>query len=177
MSPHEHLTLMPADERLDLLAPPVAAVIWSLPSARVFEIDPDLADTAALCAAYDLPLSTSANCVVVTGRRAGQERHAACVALATTRVNVNSVVRRRLDVRKVSFSPREATVANTGMEFWWDHAPWASPGMANLDRCRSGRNRRSGGRVRYADVQTRRIADRSLAVARNRGGSGVGHCP
>ncbi len=114
---HAHLTTFPAGERPDLLAPPVAAVIAALPSARVFEIDPACADTATLCETYGLPLSTSANCVIVTGRRAGEERHAACVALATTKVNVNTVVRKRLDVRKVSFSPREAAVANTAMEY------------------------------------------------------------
>ena len=87
-----------------------------MPDVRVAEIDPDLADTAALCAAYDLPLSTSANCVVVTGRRGGEKRHAACVVLATTRADVNGLVRRRLDARKASFASTEFATTATGME-------------------------------------------------------------
>src|SRR6187200_1552948 len=111
------LDTTPALERPDLLAPSVAAAVATLTDVRVAEIDPDLADTAALCAAYGLPLSTSANCVVVTGRRGGEERHAACVVLATTRADVNGLVRRRLDARKASFAPMDDAVALTGMEY------------------------------------------------------------
>lgn len=102
---------------MDLLAPSVAAAVAALPGVRVAEIDPELADTAALCAAYDLPLSTSANCVVVTGRRGGEERHAACVVLATARADVNGFVRRRLDARKASFAATDFATSASGMEF------------------------------------------------------------
>jgi prolyl-tRNA editing enzyme YbaK/EbsC (Cys-tRNA(Pro) deacylase) len=83
----------------------------------VAPIDPDLAETAALCEAYDVPLDISANCVVVTGKRAGVERHAACVVLATTRADVNGLVRRRLDARKASFAATDFATEATGMEF------------------------------------------------------------
>jgi prolyl-tRNA editing enzyme YbaK/EbsC (Cys-tRNA(Pro) deacylase) len=59
----------------------------------------------------------SANCVVVAGRRGGEERVAACMVLATTRADVNGVVRRRLDVRKASFMSMEMAVEATGMEY------------------------------------------------------------
>jgi prolyl-tRNA editing enzyme YbaK/EbsC (Cys-tRNA(Pro) deacylase) len=111
------LDLAAAGERLDLLAPPVATAIDQVPTAQVAPIDPDLADTAALCAAYDVPLEISANCVVVTGRRAGVERHAACVVLATTRADVNGIVRRRLDARKASFAATDFATEATGMEY------------------------------------------------------------
>ncbi len=111
------LDTAPATLRPDLLAPSVAAAVATVPDVRVAEIDPDLADTAALCAAYDLPLSTSANCVVVTGRRGGEERHAACVVLATTRADVNGLVRRRLDARKASFASTDFATTATGMEY------------------------------------------------------------
>lgn len=83
----------------------------------VAAIDPDLADTASFCAAYDVALEASANCVVVLGKRGDVVRHAACVVLATTRADVNGLVRRHLDVRKASFGPREETVEATGMEY------------------------------------------------------------
>jgi prolyl-tRNA editing enzyme YbaK/EbsC (Cys-tRNA(Pro) deacylase) len=107
-------------ERPDLLASPVAAALRSWPKAEavsVTEIDPDLADTAALTEAYDLPLSASANCVVVSGRRAGEERIAACVVRADTRADVNNLVKRTLDVRKASFLPTERAVEETSMEY------------------------------------------------------------
>jgi prolyl-tRNA editing enzyme YbaK/EbsC (Cys-tRNA(Pro) deacylase) len=106
--------------RPDLLSPPVAGALSGFVDAAgvfVAPIDPELADTAAFCAAYDVPLAASANCVVVTGKRAGEQRWAAAVVLATTRADVNNVVRRRMDVRKVSFAPMADAVAATGMEY------------------------------------------------------------
>lgn len=112
----------PALDAPDLLAEPVRAALAALPdhlAARcaVAEIDPVLADTAALCGHYQVPLHASANCVVVTGKRGGARRWAACVVLATTRADVNGVVRRRLDVRKASFAGQDEAVERTGMEY------------------------------------------------------------
>lgn len=114
------LDLVPVLSRLDLVAPPVAAALqgWSRAvDVGVAEIDPELADTAAFCAAYDVPLDRSANCVVVAGRRGSETRYAACMVLATTRADVNGVVRRHLDARKASFAAMDEAVALTGMEY------------------------------------------------------------
>lgn len=118
------LQTSPALERPDLLAEPVLAALrsWSVPSVPVTEvlvaeIDPELADTAEFCAAYGTTLDTSANCVVVAGRRGGETSYAACVVLATTRADVNGLVRRRLSARKASFAPMDAAVESTRMEY------------------------------------------------------------
>jgi prolyl-tRNA editing enzyme YbaK/EbsC (Cys-tRNA(Pro) deacylase) len=113
------LQTSPALERTDLLAPVVAAAIESLGLAgvHVAEIDPALADTAAFCERYEVGLDVSANCVVVAGRRGGETRLVGCVVLATTRADVNGVVRRRIDTRKASFAPMDLAVAETGMEY------------------------------------------------------------
>jgi prolyl-tRNA editing enzyme YbaK/EbsC (Cys-tRNA(Pro) deacylase) len=119
------LKLEPAQSRLDLLARPVAAALEVWPAEApidadhvlVAPIDPDLADTAAFCEAYDVRLSESANCVIVAGRRGDVTRYAACVVLGTTRADVNGVVRRRLDARKASFAPMADAVRLTGMEY------------------------------------------------------------
>lgn len=114
------LTAVPALTRPDLLGPPVVAglVEWELADqVGVVEIDPLLADTAALTAAYDLPLGASGNCVVIGGRRDGEDRVAACVVPADTRVDVNNRARRLLDVRKASFLSTDQAVAETGMEY------------------------------------------------------------
>ena len=118
-----NLAFIPAADRPDLLAPPVAAMLtgssWSRPAAEVSvcEIDPDLADTAAFCDRYGVSPGESANCVVIAGRRDGQTRFAACVVLATTRADVNGVARRALDVRKASFAATSVAVAETAMEY------------------------------------------------------------
>jgi prolyl-tRNA editing enzyme YbaK/EbsC (Cys-tRNA(Pro) deacylase) len=83
----------------------------------VAEIDPAVADTAAFCQRYAVPLEVSANCVVVAGRRGAETRLAACMVLATGRADVNGVVRRRLDARKASFAAMDLAVAETGMEY------------------------------------------------------------
>ncbi len=112
------LTWVPAVERPDLLAAPVAAALPLL-SGPVFvaEIDDDLADTAAFTDAYAVPAEASANCVVVAARRAGQTTMAACVVLATTRADVNGLVRRHLAARKASFAPQDVAVAESGMAY------------------------------------------------------------
>ncbi|TYP86187.1 YbaK/EbsC family protein [Blastococcus xanthinilyticus] len=112
------LRWLPAAERPDLLAAPVAAALPALTAAAwVAEIDADLADTTAFSDAYAVPLAASANCVVVAARRAGETTLAACVVLATTRADVNGLVRRHLGARKTSFAPQDVAVAESGMAF------------------------------------------------------------
>jgi prolyl-tRNA editing enzyme YbaK/EbsC (Cys-tRNA(Pro) deacylase) len=114
------LTVLRAVDHPELLADPVAKALSTLPDpddVGVVAIEPDLADTAAFCEAYGSSLEASANCVVVAGKRAGEERFAACLVLATTRADVNGVIRRRLDVRKASFAPMDTAVELTGMAY------------------------------------------------------------
>ncbi|ACQ80542.1 YbaK/prolyl-tRNA synthetase associated region [Beutenbergia cavernae DSM 12333] len=115
----------PALGRADLLAVPVRDALeqWATTEAGVADavlvapIDPVHADTAAMTAAYGLELEASGNCVLVAGRRGGDERLAAAIVRATTRADVNNVIRRLLDVRKASFLATERAVADSGMEY------------------------------------------------------------
>lgn len=114
------ITTVPALERPDLLAPAVRAALAGWPHADrvgVVEIDPAIADTAAMAEAYALGMDTGANCVVVSGRRDGAERVAACLVRADTRADVNNLVKRTLDVRKASFLPVDRAVEESGMEY------------------------------------------------------------
>nr|WP_067437465.1 YbaK/EbsC family protein [Nocardioides jensenii] len=114
------LDYLPALDRLDLVAAPVATALRGWPHAGevlVAEIDPSLADTAAMTEAYGTDLTDSANCVVISGKRSGEERLAACVVRADTKADVNNLVKRTLDVRKCSFHPMERAVDETGMEY------------------------------------------------------------
>lgn len=116
------LTASPALRHPELVAAPVARALESMGEAwasrvGVAAIDPALADTVEFCARYGVALDASANCVVIRGKRGGEVRFAACMVLATTRADVNGVVRRRLDARTASFAPMDEAVALTGMEY------------------------------------------------------------
>ncbi|QBR92123.1 YbaK/EbsC family protein [Nocardioides euryhalodurans] len=114
------LQVRPVTDRPDLVPSPVRDALDAWPAADrvgVAEIDPDLADTAACSEAYAVPLGVGANCVVVAGRRDGEERVAACVVRADTRADVNGLVKRLLDVRKCSFLSMDRAVEESGMEY------------------------------------------------------------
>lgn len=114
------LTLKPALEHPDLLGDPVREALTAWEHAAevlVAAIDPEFADTAAMSERYEVPLDAGANCVVVMGRRDGQERTAACVVRADTRADVNNVVKRTLDVRKASFLDHDRAVTESSMEY------------------------------------------------------------
>ncbi len=81
---------------------------------EVLTIDPDLADTAAFCAAYGFDLAESANAILIASKRP-PDRYAVCVALATSRLDVNHRVREVMGVKKLSFAPAELTRELTGM--------------------------------------------------------------
>lgn len=81
---------------------------------ELFACDPSLADTAAFCAHYGFALADSANTIVVVGKGA-EPVYAACVVLATHRLDVNRTVKGRFG-RKSSFASAEETRAITGHE-------------------------------------------------------------
>ncbi len=113
------LTFVPVTQAVDLVGEPVNRYLQANdPNGLwVSEIDPNLADTAAFCEHYGVGLDISANCVVVEARRGERQWYAACVVLATTRADVNGIVRKRLGARKVSFAPMDTAVSLAGMEY------------------------------------------------------------
>lgn len=113
------LDFNPVEDRLDLVAKPVqnGIKINSLPDLLVAEIDTSLSDTAAFCDAYNIGLDMSVNCVIVEAKRADKVWYAACLVPATVRADINGIVRRELDAKKVSFAPMEKAVGLSGMEY------------------------------------------------------------
>jgi len=81
---------------------------------ELFPCDPALADTAAFCAHYGFALEDSANTIVVVGK-GSEPVYAACVVLATHRLDVNRAVKGRFG-RKSSFASADETRAITGHE-------------------------------------------------------------
>src|SRR3546814_12414264 len=111
-----HLDLLPVLDHLNLVADPVAAALkeWlHAGDVRVAEIDPELADTAVMSEAYGTAMEQSVNCVIISGKRSGVERIAACLVRADTRADVNTVVKKLPDVRKCSFHPMDRAVEQT----------------------------------------------------------------
>lgn len=90
---------------------------YAISNVLVSEIDATLADTTAFCEAYDIGMDVSANCVVIEAKRADKSWYAACLILATNKADINGVVRRRLDARKISFAPMDAATSLTHMEY------------------------------------------------------------
>jgi prolyl-tRNA editing enzyme YbaK/EbsC (Cys-tRNA(Pro) deacylase) len=113
------LTFVPVADAMNLIGDPLHHYIDQTDGAGLWvsEIDPTLADTAAFCEHYDIGMDISANCVVVEAKRADRQWHAACMVLATTRADVNGIVRKHLDARKISFASMDTAVSLTGMEY------------------------------------------------------------
>jgi prolyl-tRNA editing enzyme YbaK/EbsC (Cys-tRNA(Pro) deacylase) len=98
-----------------LLHPSVRQALDAIGAAyAVLPCDPELADTAAYCAHYGHSPDDAANAILVAGKTE-PPRHALCVVLAVTRLDVNRVVRKLLDARKASFADAETTRRVTGM--------------------------------------------------------------
>jgi len=81
---------------------------------EIIPCDPALADTAQFCDAYGYSLNESANTIVVAGK-SDPTIYVACVVLASTRLDVNQVVKKRMGVRKASFASGSDTEELTGM--------------------------------------------------------------
>ena len=82
---------------------------------EVIEIDTDLADTALFCEKYGFPIEQSGNTIIVASKKE-PKLFAACVVLATTKLDVNKCVRNLMGVSKASFASTEEMKELTGME-------------------------------------------------------------
>ena len=80
---------------------------------EALECNPDFADTAAFCAEYDVPLSHSANAILVKSRR-GEKRFGLVVVAADCKLQ-NRAIRKLLETSKASFATAEETREITGM--------------------------------------------------------------
>jgi prolyl-tRNA editing enzyme YbaK/EbsC (Cys-tRNA(Pro) deacylase) len=77
--------------------------------------DPEIADTRDFCAHYGYSLEESANVILIASKK-GELKVAACVVLATCRLDVNKTARKKLGVQRISFAKPELTREITGME-------------------------------------------------------------
>jgi prolyl-tRNA editing enzyme YbaK/EbsC (Cys-tRNA(Pro) deacylase) len=109
VGPHDD----PIDDAID--DPILGTAMATGQPVEVVPCDPELADTAAFCDAYGYSLDESANAIVVVGKSEPRV-YVTCLVLASTRLDVNGAVRRRLGVKKASFASADETVELTGMQ-------------------------------------------------------------
>lgn len=111
-----NLTFESSGDKLNLLAKPVQNKLASL-ELLVSEIDPDFSDTGAFCEKYQISPKEAANCLVVEAVRGNDIKHAACLVPGDKRADLNKLVRKHLNVRRVSLAPKDFVVSSTGMEY------------------------------------------------------------
>jgi prolyl-tRNA editing enzyme YbaK/EbsC (Cys-tRNA(Pro) deacylase) len=104
----------PFDSAQGRLDPGVERQIAALGIAHeVVDCDPELADTEAFCANYGIPRDNAANAIVVASKTEPR-LYAACLVLATTKLDVNHKVNKLLGVKRLSFASAEETKELTG---------------------------------------------------------------
>ncbi len=92
---------------------------------EVIACDPDYADTRGFCEQYGYPLPHFTNVIVAAGNTETR-CYAAYVLLATTRLDVNHSVRKRLGTSRTSFAFADEARPLAGMEIS-DITPFGLP--------------------------------------------------
>ena len=82
---------------------------------EVMDCKPELADTYIFCKEYGIDLEDSVNTIVVK-TKTGELKYAVCALLATTKLDINKMIRKKLGARKVSFATIEETATLTEMD-------------------------------------------------------------
>ena len=70
---------------------------------EIMDCEHDLADTNIFCKEYSINFEDAANTIVVKSKT-GELKYAACVLLATTKLDTNKTIRKKLSTHKVSFA-------------------------------------------------------------------------
>jgi prolyl-tRNA editing enzyme YbaK/EbsC (Cys-tRNA(Pro) deacylase) len=117
----ETLTTYTLSQRLDLVAEPVLAGLQQMGVAlnefRVAEIDPAVSDSEVFCRHFGYDARRCANTVILEAVRGGVSKLAVVIVAAADRADINGVVRKALDARRVSLAPKDEAVSGSGMEF------------------------------------------------------------
>ena len=82
---------------------------------EIMDCDPNMADTQVFCKEYNIKLEDSVNAIIVK-TKTGKLKYVTCALLATNRLNINNVIRKKLEARKVSFANAAETIKLTNME-------------------------------------------------------------
>ena len=82
---------------------------------EIMDCEPDMADTNIFCKKYNVNLEDAANTILIKSKT-GELKYAACVLLATTKLDTNKTIRKKLSTHKVSFASIEESEKLTNMQ-------------------------------------------------------------
>ena len=82
---------------------------------EIMDCESDFADTHNFCKRYGINFEDAANTIVVKSKT-GDLKYAACVLLATTKLDTNKTIRKKLNTHKVSFASVEESEKLTNMQ-------------------------------------------------------------
>jgi prolyl-tRNA editing enzyme YbaK/EbsC (Cys-tRNA(Pro) deacylase) len=81
---------------------------------EIMDCNPELADTKIFCKEYNINPEDSVNAILVK-TKTGELKYALCALLATTRLDINNLIKKKLNAQKVSFADSEETTKITEM--------------------------------------------------------------
>lgn len=113
----EHLEFRPVGENRELVSDAVFRVAGNSADVLVARIDPQYMNGLSLSEHYDVALDDGVNCIVVRGKRGEVRVTAAVLVPVGYRADLNGIVCKVLDVKKVSMAPLEDVIQETGMEY------------------------------------------------------------
>ncbi len=103
-----------------LLSPTVSDLVFSLSQDQrplVAEIDPKYMGGKELSDYYGVKQEDGANCIIVEAKKGDSSEFVAIVVPVGYRADLNSIVRKHLEVRKVFFAPLDKVLELTRMEY------------------------------------------------------------
>lgn len=106
-----------------LIAPPIKTFLaqWNGQVSKneilVAEINPEFSDSLSFCKKYNIPLTQGGNCLVIEAQRGNDISYAACLVPINSKANLNSIVRKHLNARRVSLAEKDFAVQTSGMEY------------------------------------------------------------
>src|SRR2546430_14875154 len=80
---------------------------------EVLDCNPEWADTDVFCANYNIPRDHAANAILIASKT-DPKQYAVCLALATTKLDVNHAVSKLMGIKRLSFASADETKAVTG---------------------------------------------------------------
>src|SRR5437762_11735542 len=96
------------------LDPSVARAVEALGvQYEVLDCNPEWADTDVFCANYNIPRDHAANPILIPSKT-DPKQYAVCLALPTTKLDVNHAVSKWMGIKRLSFASADETKAVTG---------------------------------------------------------------
>lgn len=81
------------------------------------EIDPQYAGSKEFCEHYEVDPHDGANCIIIEVTKGSDKNFACCLVPVGYRADLNGIVRKHFNAKRISFAPLEQVIQETGMEY------------------------------------------------------------